>query len=114
MPFFNFIRDFLNEILFKTLHNHYDDSSPDKDAINFMKQSIKTEPKNTTFWFTSKKYDLSQTFPVYEKKISDQIRNDIYCFKSPGVSPIIMNKDKESATFKVVQINETEEEIDAT
>ena len=25
-----------------------------------------------------------------------------------------MNKDKESATFKVVQINETEEEIDAT
>ena len=48
------------------------------------------------------------------KKITDQMQDDIYCFKSPGISSIEMHKSKASATFKLVQANEAEEDINAT
>ena len=48
------------------------------------------------------------------KKITDQMQDDIYCFKFPGISSIEMHKTKASATFKLVQANEAEEDINAT
>ena len=48
------------------------------------------------------------------KKITDQMQDDIYCSKFPGISSIEMHKTKASATFKLVQANEAEEDINAT
>ena len=42
------------------------------------------------------------------------MQDDICCFKSPGISPIVMHKSKAYAIFKLVQTNEAEEDIDAT
>ena len=52
--------------------------------------------------------------PRFMKKITDQMQDDIYCFKFPGISSIEMHKTKASATFKLVQANEAEEDINAT
>ena len=46
------------------------------------------------------------------KKITDQMQDDINCFKSLGISSLVMDKSK--ATFKLAQTNETEEDIDST
>ena len=48
------------------------------------------------------------------KKITDQMQDDIYCFKSPGIPSLVMDKTKATATFKLEQTNETEEDIDST
>ena len=50
----------------------------------------------------------------FMKKITDQMQDDIYCFKSLEISSIEMHKSKASATFKLVQANEAEEDIDTT
>ena len=52
--------------------------------------------------------------PRFMKKITDQMQDDIYCSKFPGISSIEMHKTKASATFKLVQANEAEEDINAT
>ena len=48
------------------------------------------------------------------KKITDQMQDDIYSFKSFGISLLVMGKSKATATFKLEQTNETEEDIDST
>ena len=50
----------------------------------------------------------------FMKKITDQMQDDIYCFKSPGIPSLVMDKTKATATFKLEQTNETEEDIDST
>ena len=50
----------------------------------------------------------------FMKKITDQMQDHIYCFTSPGISSLVMDKSKASATFKLVQTNGTQEDIDLT
>ena len=42
------------------------------------------------------------------------MQDDIYCFKSPGISSLVMDKTKATATFKLEKMNETEEDINST
>ena len=44
------------------------------------------------------------------KKITDQMQDDIYRFKSPRISSIVMHKSKASATLKLVLTNEAVED----
>ena len=50
----------------------------------------------------------------FMKKITDQMQDDIYCFKSPGISSLVMDKNKGTTTFKLEQTKETEEDIVST
>ena len=57
-----YYRDFVNKRLIKSLHNQYNDSSPDKDALSFIIQSILNEPKKyriplSNTWFTLAFYE---------------------------------------------------------
>ena len=109
----------MNKRLIKSLHNQYDDSSPDKDAINFIIRSIKNEPEkiwNSTelHFIYTEKGGYESNISRFMKKITDQMQDDIYCFKPPGISSIVIHKSRASATFKLVQTNEAEEDIDAT
>lgn len=42
------------------------------------------------------------------------MKDEIYFFKSPGISSIAVYKTKASATFTLVLTNKTEKDIDAT
>lgn len=42
------------------------------------------------------------------------MKDEIYFFKSPGISSIAVYKTKASATFKLVLTNKTEKDVDAT
>ena len=104
--------------LIKSLHNQYGNSSPDKGTINFIIQSIKNDPEK--IWNSTephlnytKKGGSQSNISRFMRKITDQMQDDIYCFKSPGFLSIAMPKSKASATFKLVQVNAAEEDIDA-
>ena len=79
--------------LIKSLHNEYDGSSPDKDAINFIIQSIKNDPEkiwNSTELHLNYTKNGGSQLNIFRfmKKITDQMQDDIYCFKSPGISSV--------------------------
>ena len=42
------------------------------------------------------------------------MQDDIYCLKCPGISSLVIDKSKATATFKLEEKNETEEDIDST
>ena len=103
------------------MHNQYDNSSPDKDAIKFRIRSIKNEPEK--IWNSTELHliyiekggsDSNISLSRFMKKITDQMQDDIYCFKSLGISSIGMHKGEASAIFKLVQTSEAEADIDAT
>ena len=78
-------------------------------------QSIKNEPERK--WQSTKlvksyheRRGTETNTTRFIQRIKKQLQNDIYCFKSPGISTITMHKEKGGKMFKLVQSIEEDDD----
>ena len=79
-------------------------------------QSILNDPER--IWLSTELHAVymanggsDSNIPRFLKKIVDILNDDVYCFKSPGLASIIMNKKKASSMFRIIEYKE-EEDLD--
>ena len=91
--------------------------SEDKDFFNFIIRSIKNEPER--IWQSTELLKIYQEKGGTEtnttrfiQRIEMQLHNEIYCFKSPGISTIIMHKEKAGKMFNLVQTKEEDDDTE--
>ena len=108
-------RDFVNDRIIKYAHNQYDHTSPDKEPFNFILRSIKSEEDR--IWNSSelhkeylKKGGTESKVCRLIERLEEQMKDEIYCFKTAGMPTVIMHKQKATSMFKVLVKNDTDED----
>ena len=81
-------------------------SNEDEESFNFMTRSIWNEPDrvwNTTELFDAYKHKGGTETNAYRfvSKIKQYMKDELYCFTSPGLATVIMHKQKASSLLKV-------------
>ena len=88
-------------------------------AFKRMIKAIKDEPNST--WTLMELHDLYLTKggsdthrSRFLEKITEEMKSDIYVFKSMGLSPLIMHKKKASSMFNLVKSQDEDYNTDHT
>ena len=108
----NCYRDFVNERLIKAANNQYDQEvSTDNEPLNYILRSIRNEPDR--IWTTAElmeEYASKGGSESHVSRFSDKIehflKDEVYLFRSPGLSTIVMHKTKATATLKIAKTEE--------
>ena len=105
----------MNKKRIQSAKNQFDQVSSDKDPFNYLLRSIRNEDEKV--WTSKELMDAYRNKGGNETnstrlvdRIKEKMNDEIYCFKAPGLSTIIMHKRKASTIFELVSANEEEEE----
>ena len=110
----NCYSDFVSERSIKAAHNKYDQISSDKEPFNFVIRSIRNEPEriwNATELHNAytKRGGTDSRVARITSRIKQQLKDEIYCFNSPGISTVIMHQKKASGIFKIVNTTDRDD-----
>ena len=85
----------MNERNIKYENFQYDRSSPDKEAFNYIPQSMKNEEERAGLHqeYLKKGGTESKVSRLIER-IEKQMKDEVYCFKAAGMTALIMHKQE--------------------
>lgn len=79
----------------------------------FVTKNILSDPEK--IWLSTEIHEMymqnggsDSNIPRFVNKIVDMLRDDVYCFRSPGIASMIINKKKAASMFRIIEHKEAD------